>query len=142
MSAPQLAALAARTAEPHVMLRRFLALDALVTGTNAVAYLLAAGPLARFLGVGSGLLLGLGLVLAVYAGAVGGLASRRQPSALPVRVVIEVNLAWAVLSCVALILWLTPSTAGTVWALLQAAVVAGFAVLQHVSLKARQLIVE
>ncbi|MGW3652125.1 hypothetical protein [Streptomyces sp. NPDC000878] len=142
MSASQFAAFAARTAEPTVMLRRFLALDALVTGANALAYLVAAGPLARLLGVGSGLLLELGLVLAVYAGAVGWLASRGRPAVLPVRAVIEVNLAWAVLSCVALALWLTPSTAGAVWAVLQAAVVAGFAALQYVSLKARQLIIE
>ncbi len=49
---------------------------------------------------------------------------------------IEANLAWAVLSCVALAVWLTPSTAGAVWTVLQAAVVAGFAALQYVSLKA------
>jgi hypothetical protein len=136
MSATQFAALAARTAEPPVMLRRFLALDALVTGANAVAYLAAAGPLARLFGVGSGLLLELGLILAVYAGAVGWLASRKRPAVLPVRAVIEVNLAWAVVSCVTLALWLTPSTAGAVWAVLQAAVVAGFAGLQYVSLRA------
>ncbi len=138
MSATQFAALAARSAEPPVMLRRFLALDALVTAANAVAYLVASGPLARFLGVGSGLLLELGLVLAVYAGAVGWLASRERPAVLPVRAVIEANLAWAVLSCVALALWLTPSTAGAVWTVLQAAVVAGFAALQYVSLRARR----
>ncbi|WP_330286673.1 hypothetical protein [Streptomyces sp. NBC_00576] len=136
MSATQFAALAARTTEPPVMLRRFLALDALVTGANAVAYLAAAGPLARLFGVDSGLLLELGLVLAVYAGAVGWLASRKRPAVLPVRAVIEVNLAWAAVSCVALALWLTPSTAGAVWAVMQAAVVAGFATLQYVSLRA------
>jgi len=136
MSATQFATLAARNAEPPVMLRRFLALDALVTGVNAVAYLVAAGPLGRFLGVSSGLLLELGLVLAVYAGAVGWLASRERPAVLPVRAVIEANLVWAVLSCVALALWLTPSTAGAVWTVLQAAVVAGFAALQYVSLRA------
>ncbi|GAA3881844.1 hypothetical protein GCM10023084_38480 [Streptomyces lacrimifluminis] len=136
MSAIQFAALAARSAEPPLMLRRFLALDALVTGANSVAYLVASGPLARFLGVDSGLLFELGLFLAVYAGAVGWLASRQRPAVLPVRVVIEANLAWAAVSCVALVLWLTPSTAGTVWAVLQAAVVAGFAALQYVSLRA------
>jgi hypothetical protein len=115
---------------------RFLALDALVTGANAVAYLAAAGPLARLFGVGSALLLELGLILAVYAGAVGWLASRKRPAVLPVRAVIEVNFAWAAVSCVALGLWLSPSTAGAVWALLQAAVVAGFAALQYVSLRA------
>ena len=136
MSAIQFAALAARSAEPPVMLRRFLALDALVTGANSVAYLVASGPLARFLGVGSGLLLELGLFLAVYAGAVGWLASRRKPAALPVWVVIEVNIAWATVSCAAPALWLNPSTAGAVWVVLQAAVVAGFAALQYVSLRA------
>lgn len=136
MSATQFAALAARTAEPPVMLRRFLALDALVTGANAVAYLAASGPLARLLGVGSGLLLEIGLVIAVYAGAVGWLASRKRPAVLLVRAVIEGNLAWAVVSCVALALWLTPSTVGAVWAVSQAGVGAGFAALQYVSLRA------
>lgn len=142
MSATHFAAFAARSAEPSVMLRRFLALDALVTAVNALAYLVAAGPLARLLGVGSGLLLELGLVLAGYAGAVGWLASRARPAVLPVRVVVKANLAWAVLSCVALALWLAPSAAGAVWTVLQAAVVAGFAVLQHLALRARQLTVD
>lgn len=42
MSTHQLAALA-RTAEPRLMLRRFLALDAAVTGANALAYLAQIG---------------------------------------------------------------------------------------------------
>ncbi|WP_055526066.1 hypothetical protein [Streptomyces graminilatus] len=142
MSAPQIAVLAARTTEPSVMLRRFLALDALVTGSNALAYLVASGPLGRLLGVGSGLLVELGLFLAVFTAGVGWLASSKQPAALPVRLVIEANLAWAALSCVALVLWLSPTAVGAVWAVAQAAVVAGFAALQHVSLRARQLTME
>jgi hypothetical protein len=137
MSATQLSVLA-RTTDPHTALRRFLALDAVVTGTNALAYLALSGPLGRLLGVDSTLLLGLGAFLAVYASAVGLLASRARPAALPVRAVVEANLAWAALSCVALGLWLTPSTAGAVWTVLQASTVAGFAALQHMSLKARQ----
>ncbi|MFF4347106.1 hypothetical protein [Streptomyces sp. NPDC001530] len=136
MSATQLAVLA-RTTEPHTMLRRFLALDALVTGANAVAYLGASGPLGRLLGVGSGLLLELGLILAVYAAGVGWLASRREPRSWAVRTVIETNLAWAVLSFVALAVWLSPSAAGAVWVPLQALTVAGFAALQYAALKAR-----
>lgn len=54
------------------------------------------------------------------------------------RAVVEANLAWTVVSLVALALWLTPSTAGAVWTVLQALTVAGFAVLQHTALKARQ----
>ncbi|MEV7081083.1 hypothetical protein AB0N88_21515 [Streptomyces sp. NPDC093516] len=137
MSTTQLAALA-RTTEPQAALRRFLALDAVVTGANALAYLALSGPLGRFLGVDAALLLALGAFLAVYATGVGLLASRRRPPAPGVRTVVEANLAWAVLSLAALALWLSPSTAGAVWTVLQALTVAGFAALQHLSLKARQ----
>ncbi|MEV5513339.1 hypothetical protein AB0L50_10485 [Streptomyces flaveolus] len=137
MSTNQLAALA-RTLEPQLMLRRFLALDAVVTGTNALAYLALSGPLGRFLGAGSGLLLGLGAFLAVYTAAVGLLAARRHPPALAVRAVVEANLAWSALSLAALALWLSPTTAGAVWTVLQALVVTGFALLQYAALRQRQ----
>jgi hypothetical protein len=137
MSATTLAALA-RTSDPQTVLRRFLALDAAVTGANGVAYLTASGPLGRLLGVDSGLLLGLGVFLVVYAAAVGLLASRARPAALPVRAVIEANLAWAALSLVALAMWLSPSTAGGVWTVLQALAVGGFAALQYAALRIRQ----
>ncbi|QFR03105.1 hypothetical protein F9278_39730 [Streptomyces phaeolivaceus] len=135
MPAARLAVLA-RTTDPRTMLRRFLAVDAVVTGANGLAYLLAAGPLDRFLGVGSGLLLGLGAFLTVYAAGVALLAARERPAAPLVRAVIEANLGWAVLSLVALVLWLTPSTAGAVWTLLQAVTVAWFAAVQYVALRA------
>ncbi|WP_086563616.1 hypothetical protein [Streptomyces africanus] len=137
MSATPLTTLA-RTSAPQSVLRRFLALDAVVTGTNALAYLAFSGPLGRFLGVDAALLLALGAFLTAYAAGVGLLASRRQPPALGVRAVVEANLAWAAVSLVALGLWLTPSTAGAVWTVLQALVVAGFGALQHTALKARQ----
>ncbi|MER7486967.1 hypothetical protein ABTY20_13915 [Streptomyces sp. NPDC126497] len=138
MSTTQLAVLA-RTVEPQRMLRRFLALDAVVTGANAVAYLALSGPLGRFLGAGSGLLLGLGAFLAVYAAGVGLLAARPHPPAAGVRIVVEANLAWAAVSIAALALWLTPTAAGAAWTVLQALTVAGFALLQHMALKERQL---
>ena len=137
MSATQLAVLA-RTREPQSMLRRFLALDAVVTGANALAYLALPGPLGRLFGVDGTLLLGLGVFLAVYAAGVARLASRPSPSALGVRVVVEANLLWAAAGFVALALWLAPSTAGAVWTVFQALTVAGFAVLQHTALKVRQ----
>ncbi|MFG3512594.1 MULTISPECIES: hypothetical protein [Streptomyces] len=140
MSATQPATLTAlaRTAEPHSALRRFLALDAVVTGANGVAYLAASGPLGRLLGVDSTLLLEVGLVLTVYAAAVGLLASRARPAVLPVKAVVEINLAWSALSVLALALWLSPTATGAVWTVLQAATVAGFAALQHLALKARR----
>ncbi|MFJ5995001.1 hypothetical protein [Streptomyces sp. NPDC092370] len=137
MSAIQLAALA-RTCEPQSALRRFLALDAVVTGANALAYLAFSGPLGRFFGADATLLLGLGAFLALYAAGVGLLAARRRPPTLGVRAVVEGNLAWAAVSLVALALWLTPSTPGAVWTVLQALTVATFAVLQHAALRARQ----
>ncbi|GGW94353.1 hypothetical protein [Streptomyces lomondensis] len=137
MSAIQLAALA-RTSEPQSMLRRFLALDAVVTGGNALAYLAFSGPLGRFLGADATLLTAVGAFLAVYAAGVGLLAARRRPPALGVRAVVEANLAWTVLSLTALALWLSPSTAGAVWTVLQALTVAGFAALQYTALRARQ----
>ncbi|MEV0219725.1 hypothetical protein [Streptomyces sp. NPDC050704] len=135
MSATQLASLA-RTTEPQTMLRRFLALDAAVTGANGIAYLTVSGPLGRLLGVDSGLLRTLGLLLTVYAAGVAWAASRRRPPVFPVRAVIEINLAWAALSFVALAVWLSPSTAGAVWVPVQALTVAGFALLQYAALRA------
>ncbi|MFE0134537.1 hypothetical protein ACFWY6_23690 [Streptomyces sp. NPDC059037] len=135
MSAYALTALA-RTTDPKTMLRRFLALDAVVTTANGIAYAVAAGPLGRFLGVDTGLLLGLGVFLTGYGAAVGFLAARKSPPSLPVRAVVEANTAWAVLSVVALVIWLSPSTAGAVWTVLQAVTVGGFAMLQYAALRA------
>ncbi|MGW5735702.1 MULTISPECIES: hypothetical protein [Streptomyces] len=126
----------ARTNDPKTMLRRFLALDAVVTSGNGLAYAAASGPLGRFLGVDAGLLLGLGVFLTLYGVGVGWLAARKSPPALAVRGVIEANAVWAVLSVVALFAWLTPSTAGAVWIPLQAATVGGFAALQYAALRA------
>ncbi|WP_328767555.1 hypothetical protein [Streptomyces sp. NBC_00286] len=137
MSATQLAALA-RTPEPHTMLRRFLALDAAGTGANGIAYVVASGPMGRLLGIDSGLLLTLGLFLTAYAAGVGLLASRPQPPTLPVRAVIELNLAWTTLSFLALAVWLSPTTTGAVYIPVQALVVAGFAGLQYAALRAVQ----
>ncbi|GAA2511548.1 hypothetical protein [Streptomyces gobitricini] len=125
-----------RTTEPHTMLRRFLALDAVVTGANGLAYVLASASLGRLLGVDATLLLGLGVFLTGYAAGVGHLASRPQPPATGVKLVVDANLAWAALSVVALVAWLSPSTAGTVWIPVQAATVAAFAALQWAALRA------
>jgi len=137
MPATQLAPLA-RTTDPRTMLRRLLALDAAVTGTNAPAYLAVSGPLGDLLGADPGLLLALGAFLALYAAGVGLVASRPHPAALHVRVVVEANLAWTAVSFLTLALWLNPTTTGAVWTVLQAVTVAGFAALQHMALKARQ----
>ncbi|MFJ9583701.1 hypothetical protein [Streptomyces acidicola] len=119
-----------------VWLRRFLALDAAVTGANGLAYLVASGPIGRLLGVGSGLLLGLGAFLVLYGAGVGYLAGRSRPAVPLVKAVIEANVLWAILSVVALTVWLDePSTAGWIWIPMQAGTVGGFAVLQYMALR-------
>ncbi|MEV6109848.1 hypothetical protein AB0M28_34850 [Streptomyces sp. NPDC051940] len=122
-------------ADPMTLLRRVLLLDAVVTGGNALAYLVLSGPLAELLGVSRGLLVELGVFLAVYAGGVGYLGTRSAPPVLAVKAVVEANIAWAVLSFLALALWLDPSTAGVVWTPLQAGTVLGFAGLQWWALR-------
>ncbi|MEC4570515.1 hypothetical protein [Streptomyces virginiae] len=134
MSATLLAGFA-RTAVPQLALRRFLALDAVVTTANGLAYAAFSAPLGRLLGVGPGLLLALGVLLALYGAAVGLLASRRRPPALAVKAVVETNYAWAALSLVSLVVWFSPTLAGTVWIPAQALTVAGFALLQQLALR-------
>ncbi|MFE9792470.1 hypothetical protein ACFYRL_12075 [Streptomyces goshikiensis] len=130
------AARIARTPEPRAMLRRFLALDSLVTTANGLAYAAFAAPLGRLLGVGQDLLAALGVLLVLYGAAVGLLAARRRPRPLAVAAVIDVNCAWAAASVAALVLWFEPTAAGAVWIPAQALVVAAFALSQWLSLRA------
>ncbi|WP_329441213.1 hypothetical protein OG906_07815 [Streptomyces sp. NBC_01426] len=134
MSATLLGSIA-RTTGPQVVLRRSLALDALVTTGNGLAYLAFSEPLGRLLGVGPTTLLVLGALLALYGAGVGWLASRRRPPVLPVRLVIETNCLWVALSLAAALLWFTPTVAGAVWIPAQALVVAGFALVQWLALR-------
>ncbi|WP_407562183.1 hypothetical protein [Streptomyces sp. 184] len=117
---------------PQITLRRWLGLDAVVTGANGLVYLALSGPVSDLLGVDRGLLLVLGAVLVVYALDVAWIARRAVPPARPVALVVDINVAWAVASLVVLVTGvLGPTTAGYVWIPLQAAVVLGFAVVQY-----------
>jgi hypothetical protein len=114
------------------LLKPALFLDAAVTGICGVAYLAAAGPLEDLLGLPASWLRAAGAVLVAFAALV-ALAGRR-PSAGAVRAIVVVNVLWAAGSIVfALAGWGSPETAGTVWIVLQAIVVAGFAELQVAS---------
>ncbi|MFB6962947.1 hypothetical protein ACFCYB_39810 [Streptomyces sp. NPDC056309] len=136
MSATTLLGTLSRTDRPQTMLRRFLALDAVVTGVNGLVYVIDSKPVGNLLGIGSGLLFELGIFLVLYAAGVGYLATRKQPSTLAVKAVIDANVLWAVLGIVAMLAWFSPTTAGTVWIPMQAMTVAGFGVLQFLSLRA------
>ena len=113
------------------LLRTALQLDSIVTGANGAAYLALAGPIGDLLGLEPSLLRGVGAFLLVFAVAVGLARSRAAVAAIA-----TANVAWAAGSVVAAIAgWGTPSTAGTVWIVAQALVVAGFAELQLTGLR-------
>lgn len=116
------------------LLRLALRVDAVVSGLNGAAYLLLAGPLSDLLGLSAGVLRAVGIFLLVYAAAVWLVGDR--PASPAVRAVITGNLLWTVGSLAAVATDLgTPTTIGAVWLVLQAVVVAAFAVLQLAGLR-------
>ena len=115
--------------------RRVMMLDALVTGTNGLVYVAAAGALDSLLGVPEEFLRSIGVFLVAFAGTVWYLARREVVRRAAVGAVAGGNTAWVVASVVFLAAdWYSPSTVGAVWTGLQAAVVALFAMLQFVVL--------
>ncbi|MEV4839408.1 hypothetical protein AB0K05_33235 [Nonomuraea sp. NPDC049486] len=135
MSTPTSATTGATTGRAG-FLRLVLAVDAVVTGVNGLAYLAAAGLLSDLLGPDAGLLRGIGIFLLAYGVAVGLLAGRRQVSEAGTQVVVGLNVVWAPASIAAVVTGLLAfTTIGAVWAILQALVVAGFAVLQIAGLR-------
>ena len=120
------------------LVRASLKLDAAITGVNGLAYVAAAGVLDSALGYSQGVLIGAGAFLLAFAGAVLAIGTRITVSHAAVRGVIAANAAWAVGSvALAIADTLTPTTAGTVWLVLQAGTVAGFAALQTYALRRR-----
>lgn len=120
------------------LLRPVLRLDAVVTAANGAAYLLAAPLLDGPLGLSAGLLRGVGVFLLGYAGVVWLVAARRRISGPAVEAVIGANALWAAGSVVAAVVGIGSLTAlGATWLVLQAGVVAAFAVLQLVGLRRR-----
>ena len=118
------------------LLRIALKLDAVVTGANGLAYLVAAGPIGDALGLSPALLRGAGAFLLVFAALVALTATRPSVPRGAVVAIIAANAVWAVDSLVAALAgWGSPTTAGTVWIVLQAIVVAGFAELQLTGLR-------
>jgi hypothetical protein len=115
-------------------LRTALKLDAIVTGANGAAYLVAAGPLEDLLGLSPALLRGIGAFLLLFSAAVLMVGSRPQISLSLALAVIAVNVLWAADSIAFLAGGLAdPTTFGGIWIVMQALVVAGFAGLQAVT---------
>jgi hypothetical protein len=104
----------------------FLLVDAVTTGVNGLAYVLAGGWLAGWFGAPEALVRSLGGFLVLVAAGVAVLATRRLVPRRGVAVLVELNVAWVVASLAyALLGGLT--TLGVAWTVLQAVVEGVFA---------------
>lgn len=111
--------------------RVWLAVDAMVTGLNAVAYVAAAGPIGELLGAEPEVLRGVGLFLLGFTGLLVLAARHPAPEGTPVRAIVVANAIWAVASvAVATAGLLDLDVVGRAWVLAQAVVVGAFAVIQ------------
>ncbi len=118
------------------LLRRFLALDAAVTTGNGLIYLAFSGWAADLLGVSASALVGIGAFLTAFGIGVGALALSKKPSPAATTVVIDANFLWAAASVVVAVGGLMDAnTVGTVWTIMQAGTVGGFAALQLFALR-------
>lgn len=118
------------------LLRWTLEFDGIVTALNGLVYVLAAGWVGDQLGLPAALLYPAGALLAVMGAFVFFVSTRREAPVLWVGAIIVLNAVWAIDSVVVVAAgWFDPTTAGTTWILLQAALVAGFVVLQYAGLK-------
>jgi hypothetical protein len=119
------------------LLKPALLLDAAVTGVNGVAYLAAAGPLEDVLGVEPAVQQPIGAFLLLFAAAVWLAATRPVLSRGAVLAIAAANAIWVIGSMVfAAADVSSPTTIGTVWIVLQALVVGGFAALQGAGYRA------
>jgi hypothetical protein len=115
----------------EALLRLVLKLDAVVTGANGAAYLAAAGPLEELLGVDAAVQRPIGAFLMLFAAGVWLVATRPAISRRAVMAIAGANALWVIASLAFAITGVSsPTTVGTVWIVLQALVVGGFAFLQ------------
>jgi hypothetical protein len=117
-------------------MRLILKLDAVVTGVNGIAYLLLANPLEDLLGVAPELTRPIGAFLVLFAAGVWVVATRPPVPRPAVATIATANTVWALGSIAfAAAGASSPTTVGTVWIVLQALVVAGFAALQALAMR-------
>lgn len=118
------------------LLRWTLELDGLANVLIGLVYVLAAGWVGEELGLPAQLLYPVGAFMLVGGALVVAMSMRHSVPVLWVGALIVVNLVWAVDSVVvAATGWFDPTTAGTVWILLQAAAVALLGVLEWAGLR-------
>ncbi|MFV2096311.1 hypothetical protein ACFHW1_12605 [Micromonospora sp. LOL_014] len=116
-------------------LRLALKLDAVVTGMNGLAYLVAASMLGDLFDLSTGFLRG-GVFLLVFGVVVWLVGGRSTISASAAATVVDVNVIWVSASLVVAAAGIgDPSTIARVWIVMQAAVVGLFALLQVIGLR-------
>lgn len=121
---------------PDSFIRRTLLLDAAISGACAVLLIAGAGTLAGLLGLPEDLLFISGLVLVPFVGMLVWLMRAGSPSAIGVRAIIAINVAWVAASAVLLVSGLVdPTPLGTAFVIVQAAAVLVFAELQIIALR-------
>ncbi|WP_046863537.1 hypothetical protein [Microvirga massiliensis] len=123
---------------PSPFLRYALLGDAVASGAMGLLSLGGAGLLAAPLGLPEMLLRMTGLILVPYAAAVAWLGTRPVASASrwAVWAVIAANVMWVVDSAILLLAgWVSPTSLGTAFVILQAVVVAGFAEAQFIGIR-------
>jgi hypothetical protein len=115
----------------ETLLRLVLKVDAIVTGANGAAYLATAGPLEDLLGVDPALQRPIGAFLLLFAAGVWVVATRPVVPRNAVLAIASANALWLIGSLVfAATHASSPTTAGTIWIVLQALVAGAFATLQ------------
>ena len=118
------------------LLRRALAVDAIVSGATGLLLVLGGGFLARLLDVPEAVLRYSGVVLVPFAISVGLVARRDAVSRASVLGIVVLNVAWVAASAwLALGSRIHPNTLGYAFIAVQAIVVAAFAELQYVALR-------
>ncbi|HZH09431.1 MAG TPA: hypothetical protein VEZ24_03595 [Microvirga sp.] len=124
------------TIHPSPLLRQALLADATTSGAFGLLMLLAAEPLSRLLGLPIGLLRGAGAVLLPYVAFLAWLSLRGPVNKAFVWAVILGNIAWAADSLLLLAGgWVSPTTAGYAFVIMQALVVLMYAELQFMGLR-------
>lgn len=118
------------------LLRNIIIADAIVTGSAATLLALAASPLGSVLGLPATLLRFAGVGLIPYAAFLLWVGLRKASSLALVRLLVTANLLWVVGS-VALLFSsrIDPTALGVTFILIQAAMVAAFATLQHLNIR-------
>ncbi|WP_433757732.1 hypothetical protein [Nocardia sp. CA-135398] len=118
------------------LLRASLRLDAVVTTVNGLAYLALSGPLDSLLGLDSEIGIPIGIFLTLYGVGVALVGMTKTINTKAAAVVAAGNAAWVVVSLAALVEGaLELNLVGSIWTVMQAATVGGFAALQYLGIR-------